>query len=123
MPACHLDENGLAPADCFAAADGDGRGALASEEAFYELIGLQWITPELREGGEEIDAAHRRALPQLIEQGQISGEFHGHTTWSDGKASVAEMAEAALSKGYRYWAVTDHSIGLGGNRGAWTARR
>ncbi len=109
----HLDENGLAPADRFDAVDDDGRGALASEEGFYELIGLQWITPELREGGEEIDAAQRRALPQLIEQGQISGEVHGHTTWSDGKASVAEMAEAARSKGYRYWAVTDHSIGLG----------
>ena len=109
----HLDENGLIPQSSFAAGDGAGSEALASEEAFYELIGLQWTPPELREGGEEVDAARRRELPRLIERGQILGEVHGHTTWSDGKASVAEMAEAARSRGYRYWAVTDHSIGLG----------
>ena len=108
-----LDEKGLVPQDGLAATGGDGGGALASEEAYYELIGLQWIPPELREGGEEVDAARRQALPQLIEMGQISGEVHGHTTWSDGKASIAEMAEAARRRGYRYWAVTDHSVGLG----------
>ena len=109
----HLDENGLTPQNGFAASEGAGRDAAASEEAFYELIGLQWTPPELREGGEEVDTARRRELPRLIERGQILGEVHGHTTWSDGKASVAEMAEAARSRGYRYWAVTDHSIGLG----------
>lgn len=88
-----------------------------SEESFYEFIGLQWIPPELREGDKEVDAALRRQLPNLIAPGEILGELHGHTTWSDGKSSVAEMAEAARKKGYRYWAVTDHSVGLGVTRG------
>ncbi len=108
-----VDENGIVPQNGFDATNGAGREALASEEGFYDLIGLQWTPPELREGVKEIDAARRRELPQLIEPGQILGELHGHTTWSDGKASVAEMAEAARRKGYRYWAVTDHSVGLG----------
>lgn len=108
-----LDENGLMPQIGPSATEGAGRDTVISEEAFYELIGLQWTPPELREGGNEVDAARRRELPQLIEPGQILGEVHGHTTWSDGKASVAEMAEAARRRGYRYWAVTDHSIGLG----------
>lgn len=88
-----------------------------SEESLYEFVGLQWVPPELREGGGEIEAALNRALPGLVSHGDIQGEIHGHTTWSDGKSSVAEMAEAARSKGLRYWAVTDHSVGLGVTRG------
>lgn len=88
-----------------------------SEEDLYAFIGLQWTPPELREGGGEVAAALRRELPQLIAAEEILGELHGHTTWSDGKASVAEMAEAARNKGYRYWAVTDHSVGLGVTQG------
>ena len=88
-----------------------------SEEALYEFIGLDWVPPEIREGDGEFEAASGRTLPQLVSAADIHGEVHGHTTWSDGKSSVAEMAEAALSRGYRYWAVTDHSIGLGVTRG------
>lgn len=88
-----------------------------SEESLYEFVGLQWVPPELREGGGEIEAALNRALPGLVSHGDIQGEIHGHTTWSDGKSSVAEMAEAARSRGLRYWAVTDHSVGLGVTRG------
>ena len=88
-----------------------------SEEAIYEFLGLQWTPPELREDTGEISAALRQELPQLIAEREILGELHGHTTWSDGKASVWEMAEAARKKGYRYWAVTDHSIGLGVTQG------
>ena len=51
--------------------------------------------------------------PALITLADLQGEVHGHTTWSDGAASVAEMAEAARQRGYRYWSVSDHSIGLG----------
>lgn len=88
-----------------------------SEEALYCAIGLQWIPPELREGDSAIAAARRKELPCLVTQNAILGELHGHTTWSDGKATVAEMAEAARRKGFRYWAVTDHSVGLGVTRG------
>lgn len=94
-----------------------GRRAFDTEESLYDFVGLQWIPPELREGDGEIEAASDRRLPQLIAGRQILGEVHGHTTWSDGKSSVSEMAEAARSRGYRYWAVTDHSIGLGVTRG------
>jgi len=88
-----------------------------SEESLYEFMGLQWVPPELREGDGEMEAASDRTLPKLVSRGEIQGELHGHTTWSDGKSSVAEMAEAARGRGYRYWAVTDHSVGLGVTRG------
>ena len=88
-----------------------------SEESLYEFIGLQWVPPELREDARVVDAALRHEIPRLISAGEILGELHGHTTWSDGKSTVAEMAEAARSKGYSFWAVTDHSIGLGVTRG------
>ncbi len=94
-----------------------GRQVFDSEESLYDFVGLQWIPPELREGDGEIEAAAGRQLPQLIAGENILGEVHGHTTWSDGKSPVAEMAEAARSRGYRYWAVTDHSVGLGVTRG------
>ena len=99
------------------AEDGAEKRSFESEEALYEFIGLQWVPPELREGDGEIEAALSRKLPKLVSAADIQGEVHGHTTWSDGKSSVAEMAEAARSRGYRYWAVTDHSIGLGVTRG------
>lgn len=92
-------------------------GSTDSEESLYEFIGLQWVPPELREGDGEVEAAISRKLPNLISLEEICGDVHGHTTWSDGKSSVAEMAEAARSRGYQYWAVTDHSIGLGVTRG------
>ena len=92
-------------------------GSFESEEAFYEFFGLDWVPPELREGNGEVEAASGRALPKLVSAADIQGEVHGHTTWSDGKSSVAEMAEAARNRGYQYWAVTDHSIGLGVTRG------
>ncbi len=100
-------ENGRATENC----------SLDREESLYEFIGLQWVPPELREGDGEVEAAKDRKLPSLISLGEICGEVHGHTTWSDGKSSVAEMAEAARNRGYRYWAVTDHSVGLGVTRG------
>lgn len=121
-----IDESGLTAIDANAGtangslgrADGhDGIRVFDCEEALYDFIGLQCIPPELREGDGEIEAASGRQLPNLIAGKEILGEVHGHTTWSDGKSSVAEMAEAARSRGYRYWAVTDHSVGLGVTRG------
>jgi DNA polymerase (family X) len=80
-----------------------------SEEKVYELLGYSYIEPELREGHGELRAAREGILPDLIEQGDIRGDLHSHTTLSDGKASLEEMAEAARDRGYAYLAVTDHS--------------
>ena len=121
-----LDESGLTAIAANAGTGNDSLGradvhdrirVFDCEEALYDFIGMQWIPPELREGDGEIEAASGRQLPKLIAGKELLGEVHGHTTWSDGKSSVAEMAEAAHSRGYRYWAVTDHSVGLGVTRG------
>jgi DNA polymerase (family 10) len=87
------------------------------EHGVYELLGLEYIEPELREGRGEIEAAEAGNLPDLIEVGQIRGELHSHTTLSDGKNGLAEMAKAAKAIGYSYLAITDHSAshGFGNN--------
>lgn len=88
-----------------------------TEEELYAFLGLDLVAPELRENAGEIPAARQRTLPRLIEISDILGELHSHTTFSDGKATIVEMAEAARAKGYRYWNVSDHSIGLGVTQG------
>ena len=75
--------------------------------------GLPWIPPELREDRGEIQAALSGNLPRLVETGQIQSDLHSHTTWSDGSASMQEMAEAAIARGLKVLAITDHSGGLG----------
>jgi len=87
--------------------------ACASEEEVYELLGMDWVAPELRENRGELDAARERKLPQLVELAQIRGELHCHTTASDGRNSIEQMAEAALERGYSYIAITDHSASHG----------
>ena len=107
-----LNEYGLTATGDGAAAAGEQK-FFAEEADLYAFLGLDWIPPELRENRGEIQAARQHALPALIEVGDLQGELHGHTTWSDGRASVREMAEAARRRGYRYWSVSDHSVGLG----------
>jgi DNA polymerase (family 10) len=85
----------------------------ATEGAFYERIGLQYIPPELREARGEIEMAEKRALPKLINVSDIKGDFHVHTDWSDGRDSIEAMANAAKARGYKYLAITDHSAGRG----------
>jgi DNA polymerase (family 10) len=102
-----LNEYGLS------AMQGDEQRFFTEEEALYEFLGLAWTPPELRENRGEIQAARQHALPPLIELAAIRGELHGHTTWSDGTATIAEMADAAYRRGYQYWNVADHSAGLG----------
>nr|BAL54361.1 phosphotransferase domain-containing protein [uncultured Chloroflexota bacterium] len=85
----------------------------ANEEEVYAALGLPWIPPELREDRGEIEAAERGNLPHLIEIGDIQAELQTHTTWSDGRLSVLEMARAARRRGRRVLAITDHSAGLG----------
>ena len=85
----------------------------ATEEQVYELLGLPWIPAELREDKGEIQAALAGKLPELIERSDVRAELHSHTTWSDGKLSVKEMAEAARQRGFKVLAITDHSPSLG----------
>jgi DNA polymerase (family 10) len=88
-----------------------GEEALArrSEEEIYAKLDLPWIPPELRENLGEIEAAEKGELPRLVELGDIKGDLQMHTTASDGKASVEEMAQAAKQLGYEYILITDHS--------------
>ncbi len=92
------------------------------EEALYAFLGLDWIPPELRQNRGEIAAAQAHALPELIREEDIRGELHGHSDFSDGRATIAEMAAAALARGYEYWLVSDHSVGLGITGGVDAAR-
>ena len=80
-----------------------------TEEEVYKSLDLPWIPPEIRENRMEFTAAENDDLPELIELKQIRGDLHMHTTATDGKASIQEMAEGALAKGYQYIAITDHS--------------
>ena len=85
----------------------------ATEEAFYQRLGLQFIPPELRQGQWEVDRAEHNAIPRLIELSDLKGDLHVHTEWSDGHDSIEAMALAAKAKGYQYIAITDHSGGRG----------
>jgi DNA polymerase (family 10) len=80
-----------------------------TEQEVYATLGLDWIPPELREGRDEIALAREHKLPDLITLAQIRGDLQMHTDASDGKATMAEMVEAARSLGYAYIAITDHS--------------
>ena len=82
----------------------------ATEEELYERLGYQWIPPELREAGGELEAARRGELPELVEISDLRGDLHMHSTWSsDGKNTLEEMASAAKARGYDYVAITDHA--------------
>ena len=91
---------------------GGAEGAGASEDAIYAALDLPWIPPEVRRDATTIARADR-GLPRLVERGDIRGDLHMHTTWSDGAATVRRMVEAAAGRGYRYVAVTDHSPSTG----------
>jgi len=90
----------------------DVKVAGATEAGVYQALGLPWIPPELRENTGEIEAAAEGRLPELVELGQIRGDLHMHTTETDGRATLMEMAEAARDRGYQYVAITDHSKAL-----------
>jgi DNA polymerase (family X) len=80
-----------------------------TEAEVYRRLGYDYIEPELREGRGELKAAREGKLPKLVELGDINGDLHSHTTLSDGRNSLEEMAEAARDRGYAYLAITDHS--------------
>ena len=96
--------------------------AAATEEAIYRALDLDYIPPELRENSGELEAAANHTLPQLITITDIRGDLHMHTTETDGANSIREMAEAALARGLKYIAITDHSKNLAMTNGMDDAR-
>jgi len=80
-----------------------------TESDVFQALGLEFIPPELRENTGEIEAAKEGKLPQLVEYGDIKGDLHLHTTWSDGNSTIKEMALEAIKRGYQYLAITDHT--------------
>ena len=90
-------------------AEDEARVAGDTEEEVYKALGLAWIPPELRENCGEVEAAEEGRIPGLVELKDIRGDIHMHTTETDGRASLEEMAEAAKKMGYEYVAITDHS--------------
>ncbi|MCB0061805.1 MAG: hypothetical protein KDE19_06815, partial [Caldilineaceae bacterium] len=99
-----LNEYGLTATGKGDAPEGEER-FFAEEAGLYEFLGFDWVPPELRENRGEIQAARNHTLPVLITVDDIRGELHGHSTWSDGTASIEEMAEVARGRGYDYWAL------------------
>ena len=83
-----------------------------TEEEIFKILGLSYVEPELREDNGEIELAQQFKLPHLIELKNIKGDFHAHSTWSDGGNTIKEMAQAAKKLGYSYIAITDHSQSL-----------
>jgi DNA polymerase (family 10) len=79
------------------------------EKDIYAALGLDYIEPEMREDMGEIEAAARHQLPRLVEESDLKGVLHAHSTWSDGHNSIREMVEAALKRGFSYIGITDHS--------------
>ena len=105
----HVSEYGIAD-------DESGKtDAFETEEEVYERLGMQFIPPELRENRGELKAARDGKLPELITEADIRGDLHMHTIASDGRNTIAEMAEAARDHGYEYIAITDHSASHGFN--------
>jgi len=87
----------------------------AREEDVYRFLGYDWIPPELREDGGELAAARKGELPELVELRDLRGDLHTHTTWSDGKDPLEAMVDAAVKRGYAYYAICDHSQRLRGD--------
>ena len=86
--------------------------ASATEEEIYSALQMDWMPPEMRENLGEIEAAAKRAVPKLIEASDIKGDVHMHTTETDGRNSILEMAEAGIARGLQYIAITEHTKNL-----------
>lgn len=98
----------------FTPVEGDGDEILcATEEAVYEVLGLPYILPTMREDRGEIEAALDGRLPDPVKLDDLISDLHMHSTWSDGKMSILEMAQAAKNRGYQYIVISDHSVSLG----------
>ncbi|RLM42169.1 DNA polymerase/3'-5' exonuclease PolX [Haloarcula sp. Atlit-47R] len=87
--------------------------ASETEDAVYDALGMDWVPPELRENRGEVEAAADGTLPNLLAEGEVRGDVHTHTNWSDGRNTIAEMVAGAADFGHDYLAVTDHATGPG----------
>ena len=85
---------------------------IATEAEIYSRLGLAYIPPELREDTGELEAAEKGELPDLVEVGDVRGDLHVHTNYSDGRGTIESMAEAAIALGYEYLVFCDHSQSL-----------
>ena len=108
---------GLRFSDATMSRVGAGGAEFALESDVYTALGLPFIAPELRSGGDEIAAAERGELPDLLAEEHIRGDLHTHSTWSDGRNTIADMVSAGKQLGYEYLAITDHS------ERAWSSRK
>ena len=93
----------------------DGRGrrlAGRTEDEIYRRLGLEFVPPELRENRGEVEAGAKGKLPDLVKFDDVRGDLQMHTNWSDGSATLEEMARGAKKRGYDYIAVTDHSVSV-----------
>lgn len=101
-----LNEYALTPKE---GAETDGLGDIHTESDLYQFLGLAYVPPTLRENKGEVEAAAKDELPRLVQQGDLRGTFHCHTTASDGRNTLREMAEAACELGLAYLGISDHS--------------
>ena len=83
-----------------------------NETDIYDILGMQYVPPEVRQGNREIDIALENNIPELVKLDDMKGELHCHSTYSDGQNSIKEMAQKAIELGYEYIAITDHSPNL-----------
>ena len=83
-----------------------------TEEEIYKKIGMQYIEPELRENRGEFEAAKNKTLPTLVKNDEINGDFHVHSSWSDGSDSIETIASVAHQREYEFIGITDHSQSL-----------
>jgi DNA polymerase (family 10) len=97
----------------FTAAGGGDEILCPTEEDVYSFLGLPYIHPTLRENRGEIEAAEQDQLPILVQIVDLKADLHVHSTWSDGRATIIEMAQAARERGYHYIVISDHSASLG----------
>jgi DNA polymerase (family 10) len=104
-----LNEYGI-----FQEEDGEARRVAGETETeVYAKLGLAYIEPEMRENRGEIEAAMKGRLPRLIQLDAVRGDMHTHSSWSDGREELEEMAIAAKARGYEYMTISDHSVGVG----------
>jgi DNA polymerase (family 10) len=108
---------GMAFADGRLTHDSDATPSVPDEHAFYRLLDLPYVPPELREGEDEIQAAELGLLPSLVTTLHVRGDLHMHSTWSDGRDSIMHMVLSSRQLGYEYVAITDHS------ERAWSSRK
>jgi len=104
-----LNEYGLFPLDADGEADRSRPETVRSEEEIYRKLDLHFVPPELREGYGEVEVFEAGEGPELVTENQIRGVIHAHSTWSDGKNTIEEMARSCLERGYSYLGMTDHS--------------